>query len=250
MGGAHGPPPPSRTKWTRRVPHPVLIGHAASLSKGPSHARGPRTLDCRRIAGRGGAEQGGAGRAFSEICSANFPASRPLRNANDSARFRCTRCRGGARAGSGRCDSVQVPGATAPGTGAPATDTENGSSDTPQVEIIKWRQRAAAARGGAATCSVVQKRVSVAGASATPPSAAARSRVRSLRACASARVASALACGETHVSCLRHPEVNGRAGGHGTARHLRLGARGVRLESAREHLLELQVVDLPARPPR
>ena len=22
------PPPPSRTKWTRRVPHPVLIGHA------------------------------------------------------------------------------------------------------------------------------------------------------------------------------------------------------------------------------
>ena len=27
--GAH---PPPRTKWTRRVPHPVLIGHAASLS--------------------------------------------------------------------------------------------------------------------------------------------------------------------------------------------------------------------------
>jgi hypothetical protein len=25
-------PPPSRTKWTRRVPHPVLIGHAASLA--------------------------------------------------------------------------------------------------------------------------------------------------------------------------------------------------------------------------
>jgi hypothetical protein len=24
------PPPPSRTKWTRFVPHPVLIGHAAS----------------------------------------------------------------------------------------------------------------------------------------------------------------------------------------------------------------------------
>ena len=24
-------PPPPRTKWTRRVPHPVLIGHAASL---------------------------------------------------------------------------------------------------------------------------------------------------------------------------------------------------------------------------
>ena len=27
-----GPPPP-RTKWTRRVPHPVLIGHAASLTR-------------------------------------------------------------------------------------------------------------------------------------------------------------------------------------------------------------------------
>ena len=26
------PPLPSRTKWTRRVPHPVLIGHAASLT--------------------------------------------------------------------------------------------------------------------------------------------------------------------------------------------------------------------------
>jgi hypothetical protein len=29
---AQPPPPPSRTKWTRRVPHPVLIGHAASLT--------------------------------------------------------------------------------------------------------------------------------------------------------------------------------------------------------------------------
>jgi hypothetical protein len=28
-------PPPPRTKWTRRVPHPVLIGHAAR----PSHPR-------------------------------------------------------------------------------------------------------------------------------------------------------------------------------------------------------------------
>ena len=26
------PAPPPRTKWTRRVPHPVLIGHAASLT--------------------------------------------------------------------------------------------------------------------------------------------------------------------------------------------------------------------------
>ena len=27
------PPPPPRTKWTRRVPHPILSGHAASLTK-------------------------------------------------------------------------------------------------------------------------------------------------------------------------------------------------------------------------
>ena len=27
------PPPLPRTKWTRRVPHPVLIGHAASLTR-------------------------------------------------------------------------------------------------------------------------------------------------------------------------------------------------------------------------
>jgi hypothetical protein len=25
-------PPPPHTKWTHRVPHPVLIGHAASLT--------------------------------------------------------------------------------------------------------------------------------------------------------------------------------------------------------------------------
>jgi hypothetical protein len=36
------PPPhphPSRTKWTRRVPHPVLIGHAASLSQAAPKVR-------------------------------------------------------------------------------------------------------------------------------------------------------------------------------------------------------------------
>ena len=26
------PPPSPRTNWTRRVPHPVLFGHAASLT--------------------------------------------------------------------------------------------------------------------------------------------------------------------------------------------------------------------------
>jgi hypothetical protein len=35
-------PPPPRTKWTRRVPHPVLIGHAASLT--PYQSDTPLTL--------------------------------------------------------------------------------------------------------------------------------------------------------------------------------------------------------------
>ena len=32
FGRVAPPPPPPRTKWTRRVPHPVPIGHAASLT--------------------------------------------------------------------------------------------------------------------------------------------------------------------------------------------------------------------------
>ena len=30
--GCRAAPPPSRTRWTRRVPHPVLIGHAAQAA--------------------------------------------------------------------------------------------------------------------------------------------------------------------------------------------------------------------------
>jgi hypothetical protein len=37
------PPPPPRTKWTRRVPHPVLNGHAVSLSQGAGGAGGGDT---------------------------------------------------------------------------------------------------------------------------------------------------------------------------------------------------------------
>ena len=33
------PPPHFRTKWTRRVPHPVLIGHAASLTPAGSRVQ-------------------------------------------------------------------------------------------------------------------------------------------------------------------------------------------------------------------
>jgi len=66
--GAWGAPPPG-TKWTRRVPHPVLIGHAASLPPyrtpdashaasaasapgAPGTARPPRTRSATRVATR------------------------------------------------------------------------------------------------------------------------------------------------------------------------------------------------------
>jgi hypothetical protein len=45
LSDAEAPPPPptpSRTKWTRRVPHPVLIGHAASLRPRGCSRRAPR----------------------------------------------------------------------------------------------------------------------------------------------------------------------------------------------------------------
>jgi hypothetical protein len=52
------PRPPPRTKWTRRVPHPVLIGHVASLRGGRTEAsrgaergraRSQRTNRTRRV---------------------------------------------------------------------------------------------------------------------------------------------------------------------------------------------------------
>ena len=46
-------PPPPRTKWTRHVPHPVLIGHATVLTKTsvrprPATRRAPRAHPTRR----------------------------------------------------------------------------------------------------------------------------------------------------------------------------------------------------------
>jgi len=48
-------PPPPRTKWTRRVPHPVLIGHAASGGatyrvRGAGAAHAPATSRGLRVA--------------------------------------------------------------------------------------------------------------------------------------------------------------------------------------------------------
>jgi len=48
-------PPPPRTKWTRRVPHPVLIGHAARGREDEPDERGLR-------GGAGGAARQGRGR--------------------------------------------------------------------------------------------------------------------------------------------------------------------------------------------
>ena len=48
------PPPPPRTKWTRRVPHPVLIGHAVrkNLSRRVAY-RSADALQARRARRRG-----------------------------------------------------------------------------------------------------------------------------------------------------------------------------------------------------
>jgi hypothetical protein len=59
------PPPLPRTKWTRRVPHPVLIGHAASLSQGrsalPGHvALAGRPARAGKSGGRGATARHGA----------------------------------------------------------------------------------------------------------------------------------------------------------------------------------------------
>jgi hypothetical protein len=43
------PPPPPRTKWTRRVPHSVLIGHAASLSQVIARPEEPLELQLRGL---------------------------------------------------------------------------------------------------------------------------------------------------------------------------------------------------------
>ena len=47
------PPSPPSTKWTRRVPHPVLIGHAASFTpyKSDTPRPSPRTNRTRRGTG-------------------------------------------------------------------------------------------------------------------------------------------------------------------------------------------------------
>jgi len=67
------PPPPSRTKWTRRVPHPVLIGHAAS--------RFGRSSTSRRTASRASRTPSGA--------SAASRASKSVATTSSSSRRSC-----------------------------------------------------------------------------------------------------------------------------------------------------------------
>ena len=76
------PPPPPRTKWTRRVPHPVLSGHAASPDLKPA---GPQMLlrnkELMVFEGHGGPVLScgfspNSARVFS--CSADRPGARPF----------------------------------------------------------------------------------------------------------------------------------------------------------------------------
>jgi hypothetical protein len=74
------PPPPPRTKWTRRVPHPVLIGRAASLSRGwgawdvrgQGHRAAPSGAQLHAARAPRGAR--GAGRAVPEAGGDAMPA--------------------------------------------------------------------------------------------------------------------------------------------------------------------------------
>ena len=84
------PPPPPRTKWTRRAPHPVLIGHAASLSQvhfvacgHTEEARGARRSTLRRRAWR---ERGWRRAGRPAGCPCQSPARRaPPQNARGTA---------------------------------------------------------------------------------------------------------------------------------------------------------------------
>ena len=89
------PPPPPRTKWTRRVHHPVLIGHAASLSQARAACGGARDVRA-RAGGAGGPPRvprpslrfGGAGTLSSPL-NAALTRSRTTRR-------RCATTRGSA----------------------------------------------------------------------------------------------------------------------------------------------------------
>jgi hypothetical protein len=56
------PPPPPRTKWTRRVPHPVLIGHAASLTTARKQCKSANHSHAKRDATRTGRVDNGLSR--------------------------------------------------------------------------------------------------------------------------------------------------------------------------------------------
>ena len=58
-GGAPSPPPPPRTKRTRRVPHPVLVGHAAPLTLHP---------ECPGVRGQGRGRLSGGERLRGQCC--------------------------------------------------------------------------------------------------------------------------------------------------------------------------------------
>ena len=120
--------PPPRTKWTRRVPHPVLIGHAASLTTSRP-ARGA----WRRRAGRGAQ---GAERAWE--CSARRASSR---------------CRSAARSADCACRGARVSDTPARVEDTPARveDTPTLVSDTPRRAKLQVGGRWGARHGGCYT---------------------------------------------------------------------------------------------------
>jgi len=86
------PPPPSRTKWTRRVPHPVLIGHVTG-QVGKQLEGG----------GRGGAAPPYPPHEKNCVCSM------PSKRACQPSHYSRGRDRGNSREGGVRCLQAHVP---------------------------------------------------------------------------------------------------------------------------------------------
>jgi len=70
-----GTPPPPRTKWTRRVPYPVLIGHAASLTQ--VEMPEPKKNTAARGKGKKGKKRAGGKRAARATTATDAPPPPP-----------------------------------------------------------------------------------------------------------------------------------------------------------------------------
>ena len=106
------PVPPPRTKWTRLVPHPVLIGHAASQ---PVHGQRPRAA---RAGARPRAASRDASRRAERGCARGRSSLRRSRTRTRTGRSWCLTGKAARGRGCGCSGSAREP-IHAPGRGHP-----------------------------------------------------------------------------------------------------------------------------------